>query len=53
VLAMAGAGSPPWAASTIATLANALPNARERVVEGQQHIPADPVVAAVLGGFFR
>lgn len=53
VLAMAGGASPPWAASTIATLATPLPHSRELVVEGQQHIPADPVVAAILGGFFR
>jgi hypothetical protein len=39
--------------STIARLAGALPHAGERIVEGQQHIPADPVVAAILGSFFR
>ncbi len=53
VLAMAGGASPPWAASTIATLASALPHASQRIVEGQQHIPADPVVAAILSGFLR
>ncbi len=53
VLAMAGGASPPWAASTIATLAGALPHARQRIVKGQQHIPADAVVAAILGSFFR
>ncbi len=53
VLAMAGGASPPWAASTIATLATPLPHSGELIVEGQQHIPADPVVAAILGGFFR
>jgi pimeloyl-ACP methyl ester carboxylesterase len=53
VLAMAGGASPPWAASTIATLAIPLPHSSELIVEGQQHIPADPVVAAILGGFFR
>jgi pimeloyl-ACP methyl ester carboxylesterase len=53
VLAMAGGASPPWAASTIATLAGALPHASQRIVEGQQHIPADPIVAEILGGFFR
>jgi pimeloyl-ACP methyl ester carboxylesterase len=53
VLAMAGAGSPPWAAATGATLAGALPHASERIVDGQQHIPADPVIAAILKSFFR
>jgi pimeloyl-ACP methyl ester carboxylesterase len=53
VLAMAGGASPPWAASTITTLAGALPHASQRIVEGQQHIPAATVVAAILGSFFR
>jgi len=53
VLAMAGGASPPWAASTIETLAGALPRASLRIVGEQQHIPADPVVAAILGDFFR
>ena len=53
VLAVAGAASPPWAASTIATIAGALPDAREHIVDGQQHIPSDPVVAALLASFFR
>jgi pimeloyl-ACP methyl ester carboxylesterase len=53
VLAMAGGASPPWAASTIAALAGALPHARERIVDGQQHVPADAAVAAILEGFFR
>jgi pimeloyl-ACP methyl ester carboxylesterase len=52
VLAMAGAASPPWAASTAATLAGALPHGSERVVHGQKHIPADPAVAAILESFF-
>jgi pimeloyl-ACP methyl ester carboxylesterase len=53
VLALAGGASPPWAASTMATLAVSLPHAGERVVEGQQHIPADPVIATILESFFR
>jgi pimeloyl-ACP methyl ester carboxylesterase len=53
VLAIAGAASPPWAASTTATLAGALPHASERIVDGQKHIPADPVVAQILESFFR
>jgi pimeloyl-ACP methyl ester carboxylesterase len=53
VLVMAGGASPGWAAATMATLASALPHASERVLEGQQHLPADAVIAAALGGFFR
>jgi len=52
VLAMAGAASAPWAASTAATLAAGLPHATEQIVGGQQHIPADHVVAATLERFF-
>jgi pimeloyl-ACP methyl ester carboxylesterase len=53
VLVMAGAASPPWAAATSATLAGALPHASVQFVEGQQHVPADLAVAAILGRFFR
>jgi pimeloyl-ACP methyl ester carboxylesterase len=53
VLAMAGAASPPWAASTTATLASVLPRATEQLIGGQHHVPADPVIAAVLENFFR
>ena len=52
MLALAGGDSPPWAPSTTATLAGSLPHATERVVAGQQHIPADPVIAAILESFF-
>ncbi|MBV8216940.1 MAG: alpha/beta hydrolase [Solirubrobacterales bacterium] len=52
LLALAGGASPPWAASTTATLARSLPHAGERIVEGQQHVPADAVIAAVLEDFF-
>jgi pimeloyl-ACP methyl ester carboxylesterase len=52
VLAMAGAASPPWAASTTAALAACLPHASRRIVDGQQHLPADQVVAAILERFF-
>lgn len=53
VLAIAGAASPGWATSTTATLATALPCASERIASGQHHVPADPVVAAILESFFR
>ncbi len=52
VLALAGGASPPWAASTTATLASSLPHVRECIVEGQQHVPAEPVISAILESFF-
>lgn len=53
VLAVAGGASPPWAASTIATLVDAVPHGTEHIADGQHHVPADPVIAAILKGFFR
>jgi pimeloyl-ACP methyl ester carboxylesterase len=53
VLVMAGEDSPPWAAAAAATLTGALPHAGRRTVGGQQHVPAAPVVAAILQSFFR
>ena len=53
VLAMAGGASPAWAASTAAVLATALPHAGEQIVHGQQHLPEDPIVAAILEAFFQ
>jgi hypothetical protein len=29
------------------------PHAGKQVVEGQQHLPADSVIASILEGFFR
>ncbi|HTT30363.1 MAG TPA: alpha/beta hydrolase [Solirubrobacteraceae bacterium] len=52
VLALAGGVSPPWASATTATLAGCLVRATERVLDGQQHIPADALIAAVLEDFF-
>ena len=53
VLAMAGGASPPWAASTAATVAAAVAHSSECIVDGQRHVPADPVLAAILERFFR
>jgi hypothetical protein len=50
---MAGAGSPPWAPAVGATLAGALPHARQQIVDGQQHVPDDAMIAGILGTFFR
>src|SRR5947209_3078343 len=52
VLAMAGEASPAWATATTATLTGVLPQAVERVVAGQQHVPADGVIAPILAAFF-
>ncbi|HUA06542.1 MAG TPA: alpha/beta hydrolase [Solirubrobacteraceae bacterium] len=52
VLALAGADSPPWASLTTAVLAGSLPHASERIVDGQQHIPADSVIGEILESFF-
>jgi pimeloyl-ACP methyl ester carboxylesterase len=52
VLAMAGAASPAWAGTTIAALAASVPHASRRIVDGQQHVPADDLVAAILERFF-
>jgi pimeloyl-ACP methyl ester carboxylesterase len=53
VVAIAGASSPPWAASTVATLAGALPHALKLSLAGQHHVPADAVVATILEEFFE
>jgi pimeloyl-ACP methyl ester carboxylesterase len=53
VLLLAGGASPPWAPSTTATLARALPHATEQIVEGQHHLPTDSVVAPILERYFR
>lgn len=52
VLALAGGASPPWAPSATAALAASLPHSTQCVVAGQQHIPAEPVIAAILESFF-
>ena len=52
VLAIAGAASAPWAASTAAALAGGLPDASVCILEGQHHVPADAAVATVLAKFF-
>jgi pimeloyl-ACP methyl ester carboxylesterase len=52
VLAMAGGASPPWALATTATVTAVLPRGVERVVDGQQHVPADEAIAPILAAFF-
>ncbi len=53
VLVMGGAASPGWAAAAIATLVSALPHAGEQILEGQQHLPDDGMIVAILGSFFQ
>lgn len=53
VLALAGEASAPWAAAVAGTLVDAIPGARERILEGQHHVPADAVLAAILQDCFR
>ena len=53
VLALAGAASPSWATAATATLGRGLAHGSEHIVDGQQHLPADALVAAILGSFFR
>ena len=52
VLVLAGAASASWAAATTATLVRTLPQASEHILDGQQHLPADSMLAAILGSFF-
>jgi pimeloyl-ACP methyl ester carboxylesterase len=53
VLVMGGGSSPEWGAATISTLVGTLPHASEQILEGQQHLPDDAMIAAILGTFFR
>jgi hypothetical protein len=53
VLVLAGAASASGAAATTASLLRTLPQASEHIVDGQQHLPADSILAAILGSFFR
>ena len=52
-LVMDGGASPDWARNAVQALADALPNAQRRTLEGQTH-GADPaVIAPVLAEFFQ
>lgn len=52
VLAMAGGASPEWARNAVQTIAQALPDAEARAVEGQHHVPADDLLTSILAAFF-
>jgi hypothetical protein len=47
-----GDASPAWARTAVASLAEALPNARRRTLAGQDHGPAPQALALVLAEFF-
>jgi pimeloyl-ACP methyl ester carboxylesterase len=51
-LVIGGGASPAWARNAIWTLADVLPDARRRSLEGQDHGPAPEVLAPVLEAFF-
>jgi pimeloyl-ACP methyl ester carboxylesterase len=51
-LVMAGGASPPWQQHAVRALADVLPDAVHRTLDGQDHGPADEVILPVLEGFF-
>jgi pimeloyl-ACP methyl ester carboxylesterase len=51
-LVMDGGASPPWQRNAVGALVAALPHAERRTLAGQDHGPADDVLAPVLAGFF-
>jgi hypothetical protein len=51
-LVLAGGENFPFMRETARTLADAIPDARSRVLEGQTHAVAPEVLAPVLGEFF-
>jgi pimeloyl-ACP methyl ester carboxylesterase len=51
VLALAGGKSPDWAAAAAGEIAAAVPDGRSRVLDGQDHGPADEVLAPALTEF--
>jgi pimeloyl-ACP methyl ester carboxylesterase len=52
VLALAGGKSSGWARQAAAQIAAAVRDGRDQVLDGQDHGPADEVLAPVLAGFF-
>lgn len=52
VLVMDGGASPPWIRTSARSLAENLPNAEHRSLEGQTHAVAPEVIAPVLERFF-
>jgi pimeloyl-ACP methyl ester carboxylesterase len=52
VLALAGGSSPDWARTAVREIAAVTPGGRSQVLDGQDHGPADEVLAPVLTEFF-
>ena len=50
---MAGGKSPGWMRNSMRSLAEALPAAQHRTLEGQTHIVKPKALAPVLSGFFE
>ena len=51
-LALAGGESPAWATDGAAAIADAVPDGRARILEGQGHGAADEVLIPVFREFF-
>jgi pimeloyl-ACP methyl ester carboxylesterase len=51
-LVMDGGASPEWQRNSVRALVDVLPNVRHRTLEGQDHGPAEEVLAPVLIEFF-
>ena len=51
-LVMGGGASPAWQRNAVRALVDVLPNVRHRTLEGQDHGPADEVLAPALIEFF-
>jgi pimeloyl-ACP methyl ester carboxylesterase len=51
-LVLVGGASPDWMVDTGRRLAEAMPNGRHRVLEGQEHVVAPELLAPVLAEFF-
>jgi pimeloyl-ACP methyl ester carboxylesterase len=52
-LVLVGGASPAWMIEVGEQIADALPNGRQRVLEGQEHVVAPELLAPVLTEFFR
>jgi pimeloyl-ACP methyl ester carboxylesterase len=51
-LVLCGGASPTWMIHTTRRVADAMPNGRHRVLEGQEHVVAPELLAPVLAEFF-
>ena len=51
-LVMDGGASPDWQRNAVRALVDVLPNVRHRTLEGQDHGPADELLAPALIEFF-